>query len=144
MLKLFRYKKPNGRVLFALLDESHFPGIERTLFIHSLNIHATNTIENLVYDLRFLLNLAESYSINIERSVKILMKHELLEFFRLYIEASKFECQGAIEYIYQRSIHRKAVKRNISNKALHNLISAPLLCPLQIPLNSSTYIPRLP
>ncbi|HAT6803312.1 TPA: tyrosine-type recombinase/integrase [Citrobacter freundii] len=126
MLRFFRYKKPNGRVLFALLDENHFPGVERTLFIHSLNIKATNSVENLVYDLRFLLNLAECYNISIERCVKVLMKHELLAFCRLYIEACKFEYMGAIEFISNRSAPGKIVKRNISNKALHNLIFAPV------------------
>ncbi len=66
MLNVFRTKKANGKTHFALLDEKHFPGIERALFIHSLSESATSSIERNVNDLKFFLESMKCLGIDVD------------------------------------------------------------------------------
>ena len=58
MLRYSRYRRSNGKELFQLLDEHHFPGINRTLFIGSVQVgnRPDNTMEAkwLTYDVVYI------------------------------------------------------------------------------------------
>ncbi|OXD02309.1 hypothetical protein CA161_11775 [Vibrio parahaemolyticus] len=102
LLKFFRCKKANGKMLFALLDKDLFPGVERTIFIDHLSTKATNSIESKVYDLKFFLDMMSHMHINIERAVQK-KEYPAAAFIRLYIEASKFENRQAKDFICSRA-----------------------------------------
>lgn len=109
MLNVFRTKKANGKTHFALLDENHFPGIERALFIHSLSESATSSIERNVNDLKFFLESMKCQGIDVDslaRKGKLPNEDEI----NLFVQASKFERKTALEFI---SVRAKAFK-NVS------------------------------
>lgn len=109
MLNLLRTKKDNGKTLFALLDENHFPGIERTLFIHSLSETATSSIERNVNDLKFFLESMNCQGVDVDLLAskgQLPNENEI----NLFVQACKFERKTALEFISVRAKAYKNVK----------------------------------
>jgi len=121
MLNLFRTKKENGKTLFALLNENHFMGVERTLYIHSLSESPTNTIERKINDLRFFFEAMESQSVDVD---SLASRGELPDekSINLFIQAAKFKKKNAIEFISIRAQAFQNIKAiKLTDKQLLNI-----------------------
>ena len=109
MLKYYRSRRPNGRELFQLLDEHHFPGINRALFIGSLQAadKSDNTMEAKVYNLLHFLDMFSLMGLDMDELI-LSGKLPSEEHINLYIQASKFQLEDAKNFI-------SSISSNFSN-----------------------------
>ncbi|MEZ8236653.1 site-specific integrase [Vibrio splendidus] len=121
-LKFFRSKKSNGKTMFALLDDFHFPGVERTLFIHSIKSGSDASNEARVYALSHFLKLMSLMNVDVERLVSCGQLPSLWQI-NLYISASKLRAVDAGHYVVSRSNSQGSVRPlDFSEKQLHQVM----------------------
>ncbi|WP_169727281.1 site-specific integrase [Aliagarivorans marinus] len=114
-LKFFRTSKSNGRSLFALLDGAHFPGVERTLFIRSLDSLADTTIEAKVYALSYFIDMMSIIGVDLDTMVSNGQLPTMAEI-NLYIQASNFVTDQAEEFVRARIKDRSSIRPLIVNE----------------------------
>ena len=121
-LSYFRAKKTNGKTLFALLDEFHFPGVERSLFIRSIDSPADSTIEAKIYDLAYFLEMMSLMGLDVDEIIscgKLPSKEQI----NLYIQASKFTAEQSKNFVAVRTKRAKNVSALlVSDKQLDQLM----------------------
>ena len=124
MLRYYRSRRSNGKELFALLDEHHFPGINRTLFIGSLQAGDTpdNTMEKKVYDLLHFLDMFSLMNVDVD---ELILSGNLpsKQHINLYVQASRFKLEDAKKFITSRSSNSTNVtKKPLTELQFQNLV----------------------
>ena len=123
MLRYSRYRRSNGKELFQLLDKHHFPGINRTLFIGSLQVgnRPDNTMEAKVYSLLHFLDMFSLMGLDVDELIlsgKLPSKQHI----NLYVQASQFKLDDAKKFIISRSSNSTNVtKKRLTELQFQNL-----------------------